>query len=123
MADYTNEGTLSVDNLGGGDFPRATDDIVLSGGQGVLARGTVLGVITASGEAVVSTAGATDGSEDPKYILAETTDTSGGDVVAPIYKSGSFNEREITLGAGHTIASVRDALELRGIYLRSTVAQ
>lgn len=122
MADFTTEGTSSVDNLGGGDFPRATDDIVVLTGQGVLVRGSVLGVVTASGKAKLSASAAADGSQNPKYILAETVDTTGGDVVAPIYKSGAFNERAVTLGTGHTIASIRDALEDRGIYLRPTVA-
>jgi hypothetical protein len=100
--------------LGGPYDSRA---ITLLSGQNC-ARGAVLGKITASGKYKLSAAAAGDGSEVPDVILAEACDASVADKTALVYINGRFNDASITLGAGHTVASIRDGLQdRRGILL------
>ena len=110
----------NLDRLIAGDFPLMTRKVTID--TGVLARGSVLGRITATGKFVLSAAAAGDGSEVPRAILAESVDATAADVEAIVYESGEFNEARVTLGAGHTIASVRDGLRDLGIYLRAPVS-
>lgn len=51
-------------------------------------------------------------------ILAQDVDATFADV----YIKGEFNERALTLGAGHTADSIRDALADLDIILRGSVA-
>lgn len=117
---YQNEGTFVPDNLFGGDFPVATDIVTIASGQ-VQPRGAVLGEITASGKYVLSVAAAEDGSEELAAILAEDVDATAGDVKAPVYLTGQFNARALTLGAGHTAASAKAALRPLSIFVKNTV--
>ena len=78
-------------------------------------RGAVLGKVTTSGKFTLSTSAADDGSEDPDVVLAETVDATGGDRQALIYSRGDFNSHAVTLGAGHTLAAVTEALRAKGI--------
>jgi hypothetical protein len=77
---------------------------------------------TASGNYVVATAAATDGSQNPSNwaILAENVDTTSGPVSAPIYIAGDFNAAAMTFGAGITAASAKALLRDVSIYLRLT---
>lgn len=115
-----NEGTFTPDNLFAGSFPVVTDQVTIASGQN-LKRGAVLGKITASGQYVLSDAGATDGSQTPVAILAEDVDASSGDKEATVYLTGEFNARRITYGSGHTVATVKDALRQVGIFIKNTV--
>src|SRR5690625_1826603 len=114
--DFRQEGVYQPDNLLGGGFPAVTDTITIAEGQ-ELPRGAVLGEITASGEYVLSAAGADDGSEKPVAILAESTDASSGAQRAPIYLTGEFNSRALEIGAGHTIESVKAALRPLSLFV------
>ena len=109
------------DRLIGGDAKLITRNITLISGQN-LTRGAVLGKITASGKYNLSLSTANDGSEVPVAILADDRDASGGDKIAPIYETGEFNDTEITLGAAHTVASVRDGLRALNIHLKSPIS-
>lgn len=90
--------------------------ITLSNGQN-LKRGAVLGKVTASGEHILSAQAAADGSETPDLVLAEDTDASAGAKVTIAYARGDFDENALTLGAGHTVASIREGLRVKGILL------
>ncbi len=115
------EGTHSPDNLIAGDFPIDTDAVTILSGEN-LARGAVLGKITASGKYRECDTAAVDGSEDPKVILARATDASGGDVDdVPIYNTGQFNDNKITLKGATTVADVKEALRDRCIFLKTPV--
>ena len=118
-AGFTAEGSTTPDKLN----PRDTIErkATISGGQGVLPRGTVLGKVTATGEFLKSAAAAGDGSEVPDRILAEEVDTTGGDAQAITYTAGRFNQAALTLGAGHTLASIEAGLRDRNIYLESQI--
>lgn len=63
----------------------------------------------------LSTAAAVDGSQTPDMILAEDVDATSGDVEAIAYETATVVRSALTLGAGHTIATIRDPLRLRGI--------
>lgn len=65
----------------------------------------------------LSTAAATDGSQIPVFVLAQDADASGGDVEAMAYETGNLVGTALTLGAGHTIASIRDGLREKGIVI------
>jgi len=104
---FATEDTFTPDNLVAGDAPVRAEDVTITGGN--FPRGTVLGRITATGLLTESATGAGDGSEVPVAILAKDTDASGGDVEAPVYRAGDFNERALTIGTGHDVASVREA--------------
>jgi hypothetical protein len=93
-----------------------TRSITLLSGEN-RSRGAVLGRIDASGKYALSATGAGDGSETPDLILAEDTDASGGDQVTIAYERGDFNSAALTLGSGHTVASIREGLRDKGITL------
>jgi len=108
-----------VDRLIAGHQQLETDVGVLILGQNLL-RGAVLGKITGSGKLNLSLSAAADGSQTPFAILAHDTDATAADNNStPLYLTGDFNDNAITLGAGHTAASVKDALRDRGIFLKT----
>ena len=94
---------------------------ILSGQN--LARGALLGKITASSKFTLSAAASADGSETPAVILAEDCDASAGDKKAVVYLSGDYNSNAVTFGAGHTADSVKDGLRDRNIYLTAAVGR
>lgn len=117
---FTDQGSLTPDNLFAGDLPRATKMVTITGAA-ALGKGTVLGRIAASDKYLKSLSAAADGSQVPKAVLAADADASGSDVLAPIYFTGEFNEDALVLGAGHTLASIRDGLRQMGIFLKKIV--
>jgi len=108
------------DNLIAGDYPLKAKSITVASGA-VLTRGAVLGEVTASNKFILSASAATDGSENPKVILAEDIDATAGDMVATAYVTGEFAEESLEIGTGHTADSIRNPLHLRGIIIRKTV--
>lgn len=94
--------------------------ITILSGQ-VLARGAVLGKITASGKYVLSLAAAADGSQVPDLILAEDVNATGADASGIAYERGDFATTALTLGTGHTVASIRDVLRGKGITLITSI--
>ncbi|MDP9176694.1 MAG: head decoration protein [Gemmatimonadota bacterium] len=65
----------------------------------------------------LSASAAVDGSETPDVILVQDCDASAGDAEALVYTRGDFNSNALTLGAGHTVASIREGLRGKGINL------
>lgn len=94
--------------------------ITVLSGQ-VLVRGAVLGKITASGKYVLSLAAAADGSQVPDLILAEDVNATGADASGIAYERGDFSAGALTLGTGHTAASIRDVLRGKGITLITSI--
>jgi len=82
-----------------------------------LKAGALLGKITASGKYVLSASAASDGSQTPVAILVHDADATAGDVASLAYTRGDFKSSAITLGTGHTLASVKAGLADRGIFL------
>lgn len=113
----TSLGELKHDNLFAGSFPVVTRKRTILTGQGVLKRGTVLGRITAGGKFVKSLSASADGSQTPREILAHDVDATAADKEAITYLTGEFNASELTIGAGHTAASIRDGLQDLSIFI------
>lgn len=118
---FDNQDSYTPDRLFAGELPRESVKRTLLSGQNVV-RGAVLGRVTASGKYVLSLSAAVDGSEVPDAIAAEDADATGGDVDVLIYRSGEFNEAALTIGTGHTAASISQGLRERGVFLKPTQA-
>lgn len=96
--------------------------LTVASGGGVLARGTVLGKITASGKVLKSLSAAGDGSQTPYAILAEDVDATSADADAMVYMAGTFNSNFLVYGTGHSLATVFDALRAVDIHLVTGLA-
>lgn len=121
-ASFKTEGTYAPDNLLAGNAHLLVGrKVTVLQGQ-VLPRGAVLGLITASGKYVLSASAAADGSQTPDLILAEAVDATSADTTVLAYERGDFNSNALTLGSGHTVASVREGLRAKGITLLTAVA-
>lgn len=94
--------------------------MVIKSGQN-LPRGAVIGKDGAS-KYLLSLAAANDGSQVPDLILAEACDASLGDEEALAYSRGDFADIALTIGAGHSVASITEALRAKGITIISAVA-
>lgn len=92
------------------------EQLTLLSGQN-LVRGAVLGKVTASGKYVLSASAASDGSQVPAAILVDDINASAGDAAVLGYTRGDFLSSGLTLGAGHTVASVRAAFKDIGIFI------
>ena len=85
----------------------------IAGSQGVLAKGSVLGVITASGLLRLTAIGNGDGSEVPRFVVTkeEGVDTGVGvSVTEDVLKAGVVNGELLVFGNAETLDSVVVAL-------------
>ncbi|HIP30843.1 MAG TPA: head decoration protein [Campylobacterales bacterium] len=99
--------TYEPDNLiAGNEFPFYTNTRTIKQSETPLTRGTVLGK-DADDKFLLSVGTATDGSEEPRVVLAEDVDASDGDVKALVYEAGAFYANSMTFGEGHTAQSVQ----------------
>ncbi|MBS7669342.1 head decoration protein [Croceicoccus gelatinilyticus] len=100
--------------IAGGTY--TTRVVTLLSGE-VRSAGAVLGKITSGGKYKLSASAAGDGSEDVALVLAHDADASGGDIEVLCYEtcSGGVVGSALTLGTGHTIASIRDAMRAIGL--------
>lgn len=114
---FKDQGEYTPDNLLAGEYPRVERVVTIAAGAD-LAKGAVLGRITANGKFKLSASASTDGSQTPDAVLAEKANAADNDVQAVVYFSGEFNENALVLGAGHTLDSVRIALRAKNVYLR-----
>ncbi|MQM37679.1 hypothetical protein KBTX_01681 [wastewater metagenome] len=102
------------------DGIRTGEETVL-GGQGVLARGTVVARDGADKLVPVDSGSGTQSVQTAVAILAADVDTSGGDVAAPLYYAGEFNEGRVSFGGTDTADTHRDAMRQRGLFLRTAL--
>lgn len=113
---FTSQGQLYPENLIAGEYPRITRKVIVGTGANLVA-GAVLGKITATGKYILSASAAVDGSQLPDAILAEDAAALSADVQAVAILTGEINELVLTLGVGHTLASIRDGLRNKSIFL------
>lgn len=123
---YSILGEYDPDNLiAGEEMPIINKGVTLAAGQSVLKRGALLGIVTASGLAVLCDNTKTDGSQIPKYILSADTDTgaSGSTLNAPAvaYQSGVFNRAAVTTVSGQDIHTFEDQLREYNIIFKDTM--
>lgn len=109
--------TYTPAQLGAGDFPIIKAAGVIAAGQ-VLAAGSVLGAVTAGGEYKLSASAAADGSQAPSVVLDEAIDTTLGAAPGVLRLTGEVLGTALTLGAGHTLASVKAALRPLSLFVR-----
>ncbi len=118
----TRQDTFIPDQLVAGQLQLVTDTVtILAGEAAIYKRGTVLGVVTASGKYTLSVNTAADGSQFPAAILVDDVDASATDVTAGVYLMGEFNQNRITFDPSWTLASVKSALRPYGIFLRDSL--
>lgn len=124
LGNYEVIGTNNSDKLiAGQDIPILTFGVLIKTGQGVLVRGSVIGIETATGKGILCDANAADGSQVAKYILVqEGVDTSTSDVYATCYKSGIFNRKALTFGTNGAPTTLDDDLRNVNIHLRDELA-
>lgn len=121
-------GTVSYDRLiAGTTHPIDHKAVVLKAGQGVLSRGTVLGIITASDLAVKVDSSKSDGSQTADCILVDPVDTGAPgateNITAVAYESGGpFNRDALSFGGTDTVAKHETRLRELGIYLVDTIS-
>jgi hypothetical protein len=123
MGSYSVLATNTPDKLiAGPEIPILVEGVTIKTGQGILARGSVIGIETATGKGILCDSAAVDGSEVARYILAEEEiDTSSGDVVATCYKSGIFNRQALIFGTNGAPATLDTDLRSVNIHLRDEV--
>lgn len=111
---------FNPDQLISGPLQVVTDTGVIAK-SGVLKRGTILGMVTTSGEYVISKKDATDGSEIPCAILVDDVDTTTDAASGGLYLMGEFNQNRIIFDGAWTPAELKDALRQFSIFLRDSV--
>jgi hypothetical protein len=105
--------------IGGTNPPIFTKNVVIVSGAGKLARGTVLGQITASKKYQTVNSTSEDGSQVAKAVLAYPVDATSTDIVATVYWSGPFNREKLIFGGTDTADIHEDALRDVNILLTS----
>lgn len=122
----TNLGTFAVEDPDGIIVGRANVGTAFAGPLGFtitdgatdfVAGDSFTVTVPVSTSARLAAAAATDGSAVPTLVLAHDADASAGPVEAIAYTRADVLEDALSLGAGHTLASVREPLRLRGITL------
>lgn len=123
----TNSGTFEVfdpkgNSLGlavvGTAFTNQIKFAIADGGVDFVVGDTfTLTVADGSGKYVKSLAASVDGSQYPAVILSEDIDATSADVTTSSWRTGDFISTYLTLGAGHTVASIRAGLEARQIFI------
>lgn len=114
-ASFSSE-TYTPDRLIAGASPVITRKVTLVSGQN-LTRGAVLGKITTGGKYTLSLSASADGSQTPDVVLAQDCNASGGDAEALVYIAVECNVSALTIGTGHTAASITEGLRAKGIHL------
>ncbi|MGR2678720.1 head decoration protein [Chromobacterium haemolyticum] len=114
--------TYIPDQLIAGPLQLVTDNALIASGQGVLARGTILGVVTASGKYIVSKQTATDGSQVPSAVLADVVDATSNDANGGIYLQGEFNGTALIFDSSWSLAALKPLLRPLEIYVKTSVS-
>lgn len=95
-----------------------TAAVTIASGAGKLERGTVLGEITVGGKCVAVDSSKNDGSQSPKFVLANDVDATEADVVAVAYKTGVYRKASLIFGGNDTAATHEAALRLLSIHMK-----
>lgn len=120
IAEYGQSGAFSPDDLLAGEQQVDTIKATLLSGEGVVTRGTVVGIVTAGGKYRASAAANGDGSETPTAVVAsESADATSADADTMVYQRADINQNssKFQLGAGLTVGGVYEGLREKGIFL------
>lgn len=121
-----NLGSLTYDNLvSSSDFPLKVDTVTIKSAADVdltLKKGSVLGIITASGLASLCDSTAEDGSQVPHCVLAEDIFVpKTEDTIVHVYMTGVFNPDSLIFGGTDKADMHKHALNRVNIYLKQMV--
>jgi hypothetical protein len=108
------------DQLVSGPLQLVTDSVTI-GVSGALKRGTVLGMVTATGAYIPSKKDATDGSENASAILVDNVDTTTVAQTGGVYLMGEFNQHRLIFDATWTIAELKAQFRPLAIFLRDSI--
>lgn len=115
-------GSTTPDSLfAGTTHPVDTKGITILTGQGILTRGTVIGIITTGGKGKKVDSVSVDGSQVANCILTDDIDTTSADVVTSGYTSGLFNRDALVFGGTDTAATHETKLRELGIFLKDVI--
>ena len=113
--------SLSYDQLFAGNVsPIVADTATITGGSYV--RGTVLGLVTASGKLTIVDSTKSDGTQAPYAVLAGDVDASSGDKSGTVYYTGEFNTSKLVFGGTDTAATHKAAARKVGMYFKSVIS-
>jgi hypothetical protein len=101
--------TAVVSQLVAGDT-HELKPVTIASGAGVLARGSVLGLITASNHYNQLNPAGSDGTETARAILVEDVDATSEDVPALAFVLGKFRTSDLVWPGGATDAQKKAAL-------------
>lgn len=120
---YRQIGEYTPDNLiASHDMPILVKGIKLAKNQGIVTRGTVLGIITATGLAKPADMTKADGTEKAFCITTDTINTdSETDISTTAYVSGIFNKNALLVGGADTISDHETKLREMGIFLKDNI--
>lgn len=115
-------GSITPDNLIVGDkIPILLKGVTLSANQGILLRGSMIGIVTASGKGKLCDSTSSDGSQIADAILTDDVDTTDADAVAQCYQSGMFNRQALIFGGNDTASQHEAKLREKGIFLKDNI--
>lgn len=100
----------------------ATTRVTIASGQN-LAENTPIGQVASTGKFVKSVSSANDGSENPVYITPTAIDASAGDVLAQVYKSGTFDPEQLDWDASFNAVQKLTAFVGTPISLQTQAAE
>lgn len=122
IARFASEGSSGADDQLIGSNASSIQSIkkTLLSGE-VIERGEVVGLVTATGKARAAVAANGDGSAVPYGIAVHDMDATGGDKDLLVYIAGHFNENQLIIGAGLTVAGIREGLRGKGIFLETPI--
>lgn len=106
------------DQLVAGTLQLVTDTGIVTGGA--FKRGTVLGLVAASGKYTQCVKTAEDGSQVPVAILVDDVDASSADQNGGLYLMGEFNQNRVIIDASWSIADIKSALRPMAIFLKDS---
>lgn len=94
-------------------------EITLKKNQGILLRGTVLGIVTESKLCIPVDSLSVDGSQDPYCILTDDIDTAQDkDIVTTGYFTGIFDKESLIFGGSDTTGTHETKLRDLNIHLK-----
>lgn len=106
------------DQLVAGTLQLVTDTGIITGGA--FKRGTVLGLVAASGKYTQCVKTAEDGSQLPVAILVDDVDASSFDQNGGLYLMGEFNQHRIIFDNSWTTTDLKKALRPLAIFLKDS---
>lgn len=114
--------TNTYDGLVAGTFPMVTERVTIASGAD-LSKGTILGVVTASGKyAAADTTASSAGNNVPVAVLLEDAAAGSADAVATVALTGEFNAAKlIAKRSGDAVSDFKTGLRSIGIFVKTVV--